>query len=120
VPQDGPPTSLALTGGVMLGVVPGLPYASDTLTLRQGETLFLYTDGVSEAMNLVEEPFGEKRLEAVLMQSAHLSVDEMLSAVTAAVAEFAGAAPQSDDITCLVVRYLGDRVEYAPKIEVPA
>lgn len=120
VSQDGHPSAVPLTGGVMLGVMPGLPYDSASLTLRPGETLFLYTDGVSEAMNLAEQQFGEGRLEAVLTQAARLSVDEMLTAVTTAVAEFVGAAPQSDDITCLVVRYLGDRIEFAPKLEATA
>jgi sigma-B regulation protein RsbU (phosphoserine phosphatase) len=71
-------------------------------------------------MNGDKEQFGEARLEAVLMQAALLSVDDMLTAVTDAVRDFVGAAPQSDDITCLVVRYLGDRVEYAPRKELAA
>jgi sigma-B regulation protein RsbU (phosphoserine phosphatase) len=111
----GQPTSVPLTGGMMLGVMPGMPYQSATMTLQPGETLFLYTDGVSEAMNQASEEFGERRLEAVLTQSAHLPVEDVLSAVTAAVHDFAGSAPQSDDITCLVVRYVGGRIEYAPK-----
>jgi len=112
---DGDPRAMPLTGGALLGVMPGMPYDSVTLTLQPGETLFLYTDGVSEAMNAAEEQFGEKRLEAVLGQAARLSVDGMLSTVTTAVGDFVGAAPQSDDITCLVVRYLGDRIECAPR-----
>ena len=115
VGPDGSTRAVPLTDSTMLGVVPGLPFNSASLTLRPGETLFLYTDGVSEAMNAADEQFGDSRLEAVLARSATLPVDEMLSAVTAAVAGFAGAAPQSDDITCLVVRYLGDRIDYAPK-----
>ncbi|MEJ0016155.1 MAG: PP2C family protein-serine/threonine phosphatase [Acetobacteraceae bacterium] len=120
VADDGPPRAIPLTDGVMLGVMPDMPYASGILTLRPGETLFLYTDGVSEAMNLRSEKFGEVRLEAVLTQAAALPVDAMLEAVTDAVRDFAGAAPQSDDITCLVVRYLGDRIEYAPRMTVDA
>jgi sigma-B regulation protein RsbU (phosphoserine phosphatase) len=107
-----------LTGGALLGVIPGIEYSSATMTLQPGETLFLYTDGVSEAMNAADEQFGEKRLETVLAGAARLSVDDMLTAVTAAVQDFAGSAAQSDDITCLVVRYLGDRIEYAPKRQV--
>jgi sigma-B regulation protein RsbU (phosphoserine phosphatase) len=97
-----------------LGVMEGLDYSSATLVLQPGETLFLFTDGVSEAMNLLDEEFGESRLERVLTQVAHESVDVLLESVTRAVRDFAGEAPQSDDITCLVVRYLGGRLEFAP------
>ncbi len=117
IKENGETSVVPLTGGMMLGVMPGIEYAGATLTLQPGETLFLYTDGVSEAMNEAHEEFGEKRLETVLARSAHLSVDEMLTAVTTAVHNFVGTAPQSDDITCLVVRYLGGRVEYAPQKE---
>ena len=115
VAQDGVPRAVPLTGGMALGVMSGLPYTGASMILKPGETLFLYTDGVSEAMNEADEEFGEQRLEAALAQSASLSVGDMLTAITAAVHEFAGSAPQSDDITCLVVRYLGDHIEYAPQ-----
>ena len=115
VAADGLPRAVPLTDGMALGVMSGMSYPSASLTLQPGETLFLYTDGVSEAMNHANEEFGERRLEAVLARAAQLSVDEMLVAVTAAVEEFVGSAPQSDDITCLVVRYLGDRIQYAPQ-----
>lgn len=116
---DGKPVALPLTDGMALGIMAGLPYDSATLTLEPGDTLFLYTDGVSEAMNPVNEEFGEARLEAVLAGVAGHPVGEMLTAVTAAVAVFADSAPQSDDITCLVVRYLGGGVEYAPERPAP-
>jgi sigma-B regulation protein RsbU (phosphoserine phosphatase) len=115
VAEDGTPRAVPLTNGMALGVMSGLPYASAILTLRPGETLFLYTDGVSEAMNGTNEEFGEQRLEAALVQAARLPVAGMLTAITDAVRDFVGSAPQSDDITCLVVRYLGDRIEHAPQ-----
>ena len=114
IPADGPPHPLPLTGDMALGVMEGLDYSSATLILKPGETLFLFTDGVSEAMNPVDEEFGEARLEAVLAQAAHEPVGALLESVTNAVRDFAAEAPQSDDITCLVVRYLGGRVEFAP------
>jgi sigma-B regulation protein RsbU (phosphoserine phosphatase) len=112
---DGAPRAVPLTDGMALGVMSDMSYDSAQMTLESGETLFLYTDGVSEAMNHANEEFGEARLEAALAAAAALSVDGMLAAVTDAVQEFVGTAPQSDDITCLVVRYLGDRIEYAPQ-----
>ncbi len=115
VTPDGSVRAVPLTGGIMLGVMPDMIYTGDALTLQPGDTLFLYTDGVSEAMNAADETFGERRLEAALAKAARLSVDGMLTAVTDAVHEFVGTAPQSDDITCLVVRYDGDRVQFAPE-----
>jgi sigma-B regulation protein RsbU (phosphoserine phosphatase) len=115
IPLEGPPRAVELTGGVALGVMAGLDYDASALVLRPGETLFLYTDGVSEAMNAENEEFGEARLEAVLARVAGQPVEDILRAVTDAVRDFAGAAPQSDDITCLVVRYLGGTVQYAPE-----
>jgi sigma-B regulation protein RsbU (phosphoserine phosphatase) len=113
---DGATRALPLTGGMALGIMPGLDYASADLVLRPGETLFLYTDGVSEAMNPDHEEFGEARLEAVLAGCAAEPVAAVIDRVTDAVRRFAGTAPQSDDITCLVVRYLGGRMEVAPAL----
>lgn len=118
VARNGEPRPVPLTGGIMLGVMPDTEYDSATMTLEPGETLFLYTDGVSEAMDPAKEEFGDKRLEATLAGSAQLPVDDVLAAVTTAVHDFVGSAPQSDDITCLVVRYLGGRIDYAPKLEI--
>ncbi|MGE0222705.1 MAG: SpoIIE family protein phosphatase [Acetobacteraceae bacterium] len=111
---DGTVRALPLTGDMALGVMPGMDYSTGRLTMKQGDTLFLYTDGVTEAMNPSDEEFGEARLEAVLARAATLPVDGVLETVTTAVREFADSAPQSDDITCLVVRYVEDRFHMAP------
>ena len=115
ITRNGEPRALPLTDGMALGIMAELPYDSATLTLEPGDTLFLYTDGVSEAMNPVDEEFGEGRLEAVLAATAGQPVGDILNAVTEAVTHFADSAPQSDDITCLVVRFVGGAVEYAPE-----
>ncbi len=105
---DGTPRALPLTGDMALGVMDGLPYASGRITLKPHETLFLFTDGVSEAMDPDGNEFGEARLQAVLSATAGRPVEAILTAMTDAVRAFAAGAAQSDDITCLVVRYLGD------------
>jgi len=78
--------------------------------LRPGESLMLYTDGVPEAINDGRELFGDERLEATLRSngrdpSAESTVREVLDAVIS----FTDGAPQSDDITMLALRYLGNR-----------
>ena len=98
---------LPMTGGVAVGVMPGLPYNENAVTLTPGDTMFLYTDGITEAMNVDQEEFTEARLEAVLADGHDLPVDVVLTNVTSAVVEFVGGAEQSDDITCIVLRYDG-------------
>jgi len=104
---DGDVVELPRTGGMALGVLPDMPYAEKAAMLRAGDTLFLYTDGISEAMDGEGREFGEGRIEETLRSAALLPVDRVLTAVTGAVTAFVAGAPQSDDITCLVVRYFG-------------
>ena len=99
--------TLPLTGGIAVGVLPALDYEENDVRLDIGDTLFLYTDGISEAMNLQGETFDESRLESVLSIGPGAPVDTVIGNVTLAVGEFVGEAEQSDDITCLVLRYNG-------------
>ncbi len=107
VQHAGTVSPLPMTGGMAVGVMPGLPYAEDATTLAPGDTMFLYTDGITEAMNVDDEEFTEARLEAVLAGGHDLPVDSVLENVTGAVVNFAAGAEQSDDITCIVLRYAG-------------
>ncbi len=105
--HDGGVTPLPGTGGVAVGVMPDLPYDEDSTTLGEGETIFLFTDGITEAMNAEHEEFSDARLEAVLRNSGELQAGGVLEKVKAAVVRFVGEAPQSDDITCIALRYEG-------------
>lgn len=89
--------------GVVLGVDPGAAYAPGTLALEPGETLVLYTDGVTEAFNAADEPFSEERLCAVLAQPM-CSCAQIVAAIAAAVKEFVGDTPRSDDVALLALR----------------
>lgn len=105
VAPDGAARALPLTGGMMLGLMEGLDYDSVRTRLAPGETLFLFTDGVTEAMNAADEQFGEARLESELAASGGLAVEAVLDRVVAAVRDFARDVDQSDDITCLITRF---------------
>jgi len=94
-------------GGLVLGAMPGYPYRTGTLTLAAGDSLVLYTDGVTEAMDVSDALFGEERLLRACRFERHRGPKYVVDALFAAVRAFAGAAPQSDDITILAVRYLG-------------
>ena len=100
---DGSSTLLPLTGGIALGVIDGIEYEQAEVRLERGETLILYTDGVTEAMNEAEEEFGLDRLAAVLTSHPSNDPEEVNGAIFEAVRAFAGDAPQSDDITCLTL-----------------
>ena len=104
VHSDGSSELLPLTGGIALGIIPGLEYEQNTITLDKGETLVLYTDGVTEAMNSEGEQFGIERLREVFVGSVPANSDEAASMILEAVNDFAGGAAQSDDITCLTLR----------------
>ena len=103
VRPDGSSTFLPLTKGIALGVMSGLPYQEQSMKLEPGDTVFLYTDGVTEAMNAEGEEFGEERLQQVFAAAAPQDPHAANEAVFAAVREFAGDTPQSDDITCLAL-----------------
>jgi sigma-B regulation protein RsbU (phosphoserine phosphatase) len=92
-------------GGIVLGVEPDAAYRTGRLTLAAGETLYLYTDGVTEAFNDAGVAFGEERLEAVLGGRHHSSAD-IVSAVASAVGSFVSNAPRSDDIAMLALRQI--------------
>ena len=103
VHTDGTATQLPATGGIALGIIPELSFAEETVTLEPGETLVLYTDGVSEAMNVDQEEFGTQRILELFNGRPPRDADEATAVIFEAVAEFAGEAPASDDITCLAL-----------------
>ena len=81
-----------------LAAMPGVRFRSERITLGRGESLFLYTDGVTEAMNVSGEQYGEKRLESDLVAAPSFLFVEKLREQVAA---FVNGAEQSDDITML-------------------
>ena len=101
VHPDGSSDELPFTGGIALGVAPNLEYEHDSVTLAPGDTLFLYTDGVTEAMNGESEEFGMERLRQTFATVRPKSAEEANAAVFEAVGDFVGDTPQSDDITCM-------------------
>ena len=103
VHADGVSALLPLTDGIALGIVPGLPYQQNTVTLSPGDTVIFYTDGVTEAMNGEEEQFGLDPLSEFFQANPPQDPEHATATVFEAVNAFAGDTPQSDDITCLVL-----------------
>jgi sigma-B regulation protein RsbU (phosphoserine phosphatase) len=90
--------------GSLLGVRPGLEFPEDTLKLRAGDLLALYTDGVTEARNAAGELFGVERLCALLRGVRALSPAAVLETVLDEVVDFRAGLPPADDLTLLLVR----------------
>ncbi len=108
VRQDGEFTFLPIAAGPMLGMMEGMDFPAARLTLSPGDMLFLFTDGVTEAMNEKQALFGKTRLqETLLAQPGEKSAKEILGAVQAAVDAHADGAEPSDDVTMLGLVYNG-------------
>jgi len=96
---------LTLKPGFVLGPMPGIVYKAERLTLKAGDTLFLYTDGVTEAQNMEQELYGEERLLNALKQAPKEDVTEMIHYIRTDVTLHTNGASQSDDITMLALKY---------------
>ncbi len=93
--------------GFVVGGMSGVHYKDYELTLKPGEALFLYTDGVPEATSADNELFGVERMTKALNVDPEGSPEEILANVQDAVDKFVDKAPQFDDLTMLCVRYHG-------------
>ena len=94
--------------GLVLGAMDKTEYRSYEIQLVPGDTVFLYTDGVTEAMNAENEEFGLERMVDALNLELDVPVAKLVDNVRGAVGAFVGDAPQADDITMMVLRYFGE------------
>jgi len=90
-------------GGTMLGLMEQFPFEEDYVDLERGSLLVIYSDGISEAMNLEEEEYGEERLEALIRELRELPA-QSIEKIVDSVKDHAGICPQSDDITLIVLK----------------
>lgn len=91
--------------GFVLAGMENMRYRAGSMTLYEGDKIFQYTDGVTEATNSRNELYGMERLSAVLNRNTENSPEEILSAVKTDIDLFVGSAPQFDDITMLCLKY---------------
>jgi serine phosphatase RsbU (regulator of sigma subunit) len=89
--------------GIPFGIDAEMPCRIDETVLHSGDTLFLFSDGITEAFDMAGAEFGTARLEAALEAGRGGSAAELVSDVLGATAAFAAGADQSDDITCLAL-----------------
>jgi serine phosphatase RsbU (regulator of sigma subunit) len=96
---------LNAAGGLVLGAMPGIHYVNHTVQLQPGDRLVLYTDGVTEAFNPAEEAFGMERLIGEISAHGDGTASDLVDRICSSVANFAGVAAQSDDITLTVLAW---------------
>ena len=84
-----------------------MTFKERSFRLYPGDSLFVYTDGVTEATNIEKKLFGDKRLINALNEESGAGPEELLNSVKTSIDEFVGDAPQFDDITMLAFRYNG-------------
>jgi sigma-B regulation protein RsbU (phosphoserine phosphatase) len=91
-----------------LGVMDDLIYTTQETVIQPGESLFLYTDGLTEAMNVEHELFGLKRVEKALqdcIKNGSIAAEKLIQTMTHRVNGFVDGAEQSDDLTMLAIQY---------------
>jgi len=90
--------------GIALGVLDDIELEEKETFLEEGDVIVLYTDGVTEAMNVENEEFGEERLIRLISENHTLSANDLICKIKDVVMEFAGEAPQHDDFTLMIVK----------------
>jgi sigma-B regulation protein RsbU (phosphoserine phosphatase) len=91
----------------MIGIVPDRTFAPGEATLPRNSALILYTDGVTDALTVDGESFGETRLIATLNAASDRSATRLVDEIVAALDDFTGGTAQTDDIAVLALRYVG-------------
>jgi len=104
--SNGEVKALPLAKDPMVGAISDIEYHEESIQLEKGEMLILFTDGVTEAMNVSFAEYGDERLVAALKNAVGSNCQEMINAVKADVSEFTEEAEQSDDITMLTIKRL--------------
>jgi phosphoserine phosphatase RsbU/P len=94
-------------GGVVLGLFEAATFDQEKIMLEKGDTLLLFSDGVTEAMNEADEEFGDDHLVACMRARANKEPQAILEELIGEVKTFCGEALQSDDVTMMLVRYNG-------------
>ena len=88
----------------MIAMVDNFPFEEETVNFSPGDTLVIYSDGITEAFDEKDEEFGEAKLEEILRKTVQRPPEEMISSVIEAVTKHAGSMPQTDDITMVILK----------------
>jgi sigma-B regulation protein RsbU (phosphoserine phosphatase) len=92
------------TGGPVIGLMEACCYRQGRVALETGDVLVAYTDGISEAMNAIDEEWGEERLMDAIQSNRTVPARALINRLMIAADAFVAGAPQHDDMTLIVVR----------------
>jgi phosphoserine phosphatase RsbU/P len=91
-------------GGLIVGMMPSVPYEEETIPFNPGDLLVVYSDGITEAMNAEEEEFGEQRFIDLILQNKNELPESLIDIVINKVQEFSGCQTQADDVTLVIIK----------------
>ena len=102
------PTPVKMDANIPVGIMADWQFTSQSVTLKPGQTLFIYTDGLTEAENATQKQFGEERMMEILAKS-DITPRPLIENIIQEVRNFVGQAEQSDDLTMLAVQFTKPR-----------
>ena len=108
--RDGQVGAITIEAGIPLGVIEDFEFATDRLRLDPDDSIFLFTDGITEAESAEGQFFSDERLIERLRETHGTSLRHGLDDMLEQVRGFGAGIPQSDDITMLAIRYLGEDI----------
>ena len=91
-------------GGIILGMIANMAYETAEVSMKPGDRIVMFTDGITEAMDVKNDEFGEERLKAVIEKRPKASAQELMEKISSEVKSFSEGMPQADDITMVVVK----------------
>lgn len=90
-------------GGLLLGCFDIAEYEQATKNIEVGEAIIIYSDGVTEAMNEINQEFSEERFISIIKSNANLAAIELIDLILKEIKAHSGSVPQSDDITLMII-----------------
>ena len=107
MPCGGTPKWIPPFGEPVAGIMDMMEYSTKTMTMAPGDIMFIYTDGVTEAMNQEQKLYSDERLMELLTNMKEPFAPKVVKAIDESIKVFAEGAEQSDDITMLAMQFMG-------------
>jgi len=91
-------------GGVIVGIMPSVPYNEEVIQFEEGDLLVIFSDGITEAMNSEEEEYEEERFTKLLLENKDKSAEKLITLIIKEVTDFCEGQPQMDDMTVVIIK----------------
>jgi len=90
-------------GGIVVGIMPAVLFEEETIPFNPGDLLIIFSDGITEAMNIAEEEFGENRLIDIINKNRNVDPSNLIEIIIKEVQNFSGGIAQMDDMTLVII-----------------